>query len=196
MLFVSYWFVAFAAIFFPTYWMVRSPLARMTLLLAFGALFYTNFAGPGGVVPIVTLGAMTYLAGRSKIKLLRLIVIAICVAALVFCKYTLFFLQQGVAWINPQWATDLVTVAESTLLPSTPPLAISFFVFEFVHYLADVYKGATPIGSPLKLTLFCVFCPSVVAGPIKRYEQFVPALDKGAGRVTLEDAAAGFARVM
>ena len=57
------------------------------------------------------------------------------------------------------------------------PLAISFFCFEFVHYLVDVWKGGPAIRSPLKFAIFAAFFPTQIAGPIKRYEQFVPQLD-------------------
>ena len=57
------------------------------------------------------------------------------------------------------------------------PLAISFFCFEFIHYLVDVWKGNLAILSPLKFAIFAAFFPTQIAGPIKRYEQFVPQLD-------------------
>ncbi|MBZ0186619.1 MAG: hypothetical protein K8F91_10255, partial [Candidatus Obscuribacterales bacterium] len=58
------------------------------------------------------------------------------------------------------------------------PLAISFFAFEFIHYLSDVYKGDKPIKNPLEFALFAAFFPSQIAGPIKRYQDFVEKLRK------------------
>jgi alginate O-acetyltransferase complex protein AlgI len=52
------------------------------------------------------------------------------------------------------------------LLPAIPPLAISFFTFEFVHYLIEVRRGAPPLRDPLDLALFAIFFPSLAAGPI------------------------------
>ena len=57
------------------------------------------------------------------------------------------------------------------------PLAISFFCFEFIHYLVDVWKGSFAIRSPLKFAIFAAFFPTQIAGPIKRYEDFVPQLE-------------------
>ncbi len=56
------------------------------------------------------------------------------------------------------------------------PLGISFFAFEFIHYICDVYKGDKPIKSFLNFALFPSFFPTQIAGPIKRYQDFVPQL--------------------
>ncbi len=74
------------------------------------------------------------------------------------------------------------------------PLAISFFVFEFVHYLVDVSRGSEPIRNPLDFTLFTVFWPSIVAGPVKRYQHFFQALSCGTSGVNSQDVAVGLTR--
>jgi D-alanyl-lipoteichoic acid acyltransferase DltB (MBOAT superfamily) len=58
------------------------------------------------------------------------------------------------------------------------PLGISFFVFEFIHYVCDVYEGSKPISSFFDLALFASFFPTQIAGPIKRYQDFIPQLYK------------------
>jgi alginate O-acetyltransferase complex protein AlgI len=80
-------------------------------------------------------------------------------------------------------------------LPATPPLAISFFTFEFVHYLYDVRKGRMRIQNPADFALFSIFFPSLVAGPIKRCGDFLPALHRGVAAVDTADVAAGLMRV-
>jgi alginate O-acetyltransferase complex protein AlgI len=196
MLFVTYWFVAFAGVFFPIYWVARNALVRRLLLIAFGAAFYLHFAGPEGVAPIVILGAATYAAARWGSRTTQLAAIGASVLALVFYKYTLFATRDILGSINPQWGALAADVAQSSFLPATPPLAISFFVFEFVHYLTDVRSGGRPIRSPLDFALFSLFWPSVVAGPIKRYQQFLPALAAGAVTVTTTDLKAGSLRIV
>lgn len=66
------------------------------------------------------------------------------------------------------------------------PLGISFFVFEFIHYLVDVYKGSPAVKAPLEFALFPSFFPTQIAGPIKRFQDFVPQLHKPA-KITLKD---------
>jgi alginate O-acetyltransferase complex protein AlgI len=191
MLFLTYWFAAFSGIFLPTYWIVRNNIARQILLLIFGAIFYVLFDGRAGVIPILLIGLMTYLAGWSDSKTLQMIAIAANVGALVFYKYSAFLARQLIAVFDPQFQ-GVATDTAFPLLPTAAPFAISFFVFEFVHYLMDVRNGTRPIISPLDFALFSLFWPSVVAGPIKRYEQFLPAIGKGTAEVTLSDTTAGF----
>jgi len=58
------------------------------------------------------------------------------------------------------------------------PLGISFFVFEFIHYISDVYRGDKPIKSFWQFALFPSFFPTQIAGPIKRYQDFIPQLNE------------------
>ena len=71
------------------------------------------------------------------------------------------------------------------------PLGISFFVFEFIHYISDVYRGDKPIKSFLQFALFPSFFPTQIAGPIKRYQDFVPQLEEEK-HFKLNDLDAGF----
>lgn len=56
------------------------------------------------------------------------------------------------------------------------PLGVSFFTFEFIHYAADRYKGRTERGSLGEYLAFIFFFPTMVAGPIKRFQDFLPCL--------------------
>ncbi|MCW5824510.1 MAG: MBOAT family protein [Cyanobacteria bacterium TGS_CYA1] len=58
------------------------------------------------------------------------------------------------------------------------PLAISFFTFEFIHYLFEIYRGAAPMKSPVLFCLFAAFFPTQIAGPIKRYQDFQKQMDE------------------
>jgi len=118
----------------------------------------------------------------------------VCVAALLFYKYTKFLCLSLVGALWSDAGRELLERAEPWL-PLAAPLAISFFVFEFVHYLVDVGRGEGPIRNPLDFCLFALFWPSIVAGPVKRYEQFLPALHAGIRGVCRQDVAAGFVLV-
>ncbi|MCC6175184.1 MAG: MBOAT family protein [Chloroflexi bacterium] len=194
MIFLSFWFVAFALAFLPAFWLVRYPGPRLILLAVGCVIFHGHFAGPAGVIPIVVLGVLTYLCGLSRRPLLCAFGMAASITALVFYKYTLF-LATSLIDLSPDASAYLVA-SSKTVLPAMPPLAISFFVFEFVHYLFDVLHGSPPIRNPLHFGLFAIFWPSLVAGPIKRYQQFIPALTKGVATVAGEDAVLGGLRVV
>ncbi len=178
MIFASYWFLAFALVVIPVYWALWTPVSRRLWLALACVVFHYHFAGPAGVLPIIFLGTMTFLVGLLRSRALSFTAIGINVAALCFYKYAQFFSLQAVSLVNQSWGTFLWTHAQP-ILPAAAPLAISFFTFEFVHYLFDVAHGTEPIRDPLSFLLFAIFFPSLVAGPIKRFEAFLPALKQG-----------------
>ncbi len=56
------------------------------------------------------------------------------------------------------------------------PLGISFFTFEFIHYAVDRYNGKVEKGTAGEYFAFIFFFPTMVAGPIKRFQDFLPCL--------------------
>lgn len=194
MIFTTYWFFVFAAILFPLYWLLPWRQARLGLLLVGCAIFHGHFAGAAGVIPIVVLAMATYLAGRSGRSSWCLATIILCVASLGIYKYSPFFVGSAVGLFDPQLAAKCALWIRQAL-PASPPLAISFFTFEFVHYLYDVRKGRMRITSPVDFALFTIFFPSLVAGPIKRCGDFLPALHRGVAAVATADVAIGLGRV-
>lgn len=193
MIFLTYWFVCFAAIFFLAYRVVRWPAARQVILVGACLVFHWHFAGLAGVAPTLALAAVTYVVALRGARLCA-IGIALSVTMLVVYKYTPFLANDvlGAAGV-PLGAA--IGAAATAILPAAAPLGISFFTFEFVHYLYDVRRGQQPIRRPLDFAAFAVFWPSLVAGPIKRYQQFVPALHEGLGRASGHDMAHGMLRV-
>ena len=194
MIFNTYWFILFAGVFFPGYWLLRRPAWRAVWLLGGCVVFHGHFAGPAGVVPIVILGVCTYLAARSRHRGLITATIALNVAALCGYKYALFFSSQVLGAIHPGLGTAAAGHV-SGWLPGAPPLAISFFAFEFVHYLMEVRRGQEPIRRPQEFALFAIYFPSLVAGPIKRYQDFTAQLPLGLAGVGTADVTAGALRV-
>ena len=79
---------------------------------------------------------------------------------LLFFKYTDFFIQN----INNFLKTDI------KLLKLALPLGISFYTFQTVSYMIDVYRKDTIAQkNPIKLFLYVTFFPQLIAGPIVRY---------------------------
>lgn len=59
------------------------------------------------------------------------------------------------------------------------PLGISFFTFQMLSYLFDVYYGRTPPRrNPVDVLLYLAFFPQLIAGPIVRPGEFFPQLDR------------------
>lgn len=59
------------------------------------------------------------------------------------------------------------------------PLGISFYTFQILTYVVDVYKGSTTVQkSYLKFLCFVSMFPQLIAGPIVRYSEVASALDR------------------
>lgn len=56
------------------------------------------------------------------------------------------------------------------------PLGISFFTFEFIHYAVERYRGNVERGRLDEYLAFIFFFPTMVAGPIKRFQDFLPSV--------------------
>lgn len=79
------------------------------------------------------------------------------------------------------------------LEPVHLPIGISFFTFQAISYLVDVYRGACrAASSPLKLGVYISMFPQLIAGPIVRYTQVVK--DLGERRLKLDNWAGGSRR--
>lgn len=60
------------------------------------------------------------------------------------------------------------------------PMGISFYTFQAVGYLMDIYREkTTPVKNPLKLALFISFFPQIVQGPISRFQELSKTLYSG-----------------
>ncbi len=193
MLFLTYWFVIFVCVSLPLYWFVPNAKVRVLSLLVSSAVFHTHFAGPAGVAAIVVLAGLTYVAGLTRNKPACAATIVLCASSLVYYKYIHFICTQVMGFL-PTWLEAVEAEHRSWLAPA-PPLAISFFVFEFIHYLVDVIRGNPSIKSVVSFSLFSIFWPSIVAGPVKRYGDFLATLQHGSHTVNSQDVAAGILRV-
>ena len=68
---------------------------------------------------------------------------------------------------------------QATWLHMALPLGISFYTFELISYLVDVYKGRIPAErSLLRFWMFIMFFAHMIAGPIMRGKEFFPQIQK------------------
>ncbi|MCM3876089.1 MAG: hypothetical protein NEA02_06680 [Thermoanaerobaculia bacterium] len=189
MIFNTVWFLIFFAGFYLVLHLVPTARLRFLYVLAASAVFHYHFAGPAGIRPIIVMGVVTYFVGLmlprmpSGTRARSLVFVAgllVPVLGLVFYKYRELLLG------------SLATMKDSPALP----LAISFFTFEFVHYLTDVQHGSPPIRNPLKFAFFAIFFPSIVSGPIKRFQPFLAQVEDGLARPSLERSLSGATKVL
>jgi alginate O-acetyltransferase complex protein AlgI len=167
-------------IFFPLTWLVfwAMPVPRrLDVLLVASYVFYASWSVPyaamifGLVVANYVFGIVLGRATRSRKALLSAFV-AFDLGVLILFKYVDFGITSFAAGANALLGTSW----EPTLLRFVLPLGISFFTFEFIHYLVDIYRGEVAVHSFTKFHVFAAFFPTQIAGPIKRFQQFVPSL--------------------
>jgi alginate O-acetyltransferase complex protein AlgI len=114
--------------------------------------------------------------------------LAVAIGVLAFYKYG----GLGVSTLS-----DWLALLRAGRLPSFPqlalPLAISFFTFEFVHYIVDARRGALPEHGAADFFAFMMFFPTMVAGPIKRFQDFKPQISSA--RADARDVSDGVTRI-
>ena len=76
------------------------------------------------------------------------------------------------------------------------PLGISFFTFQSVSYIIDVYQGKYEAEkNPFKLGLFVSFFPQLLQGPIGRFNHLAPQLFEGK-RLDIKNLQFGLQRIL
>jgi D-alanyl-lipoteichoic acid acyltransferase DltB (MBOAT superfamily) len=168
------------AIFLPVTWLlfrVTPTRWRVELLLVASYVFYASWSVPYAALMFV-LAVANYLFGLAVGRATRhkRLVLGICIAidlsVLALFKYVNFFTDSTAFAIRSATGQEW----NAPLLELVLPLGISFFTFEFIHYLVDIYRGHVPVHSFSKFHVFAAFFPTQIAGPIKRFQQFVPGL--------------------
>ncbi len=99
--------------------------------------------------------------GTKKAKIFVGISSALNVSVLFIFKYLTFTLKNIGLLLN----TEMI-IPEIVL-----PIGISFFTFQAMSYVIDIYRGkGTAQRNPLNVALYISFFPQLIAGPIVRYE--------------------------
>lgn len=94
---------------------------------------------------------------------------------LFFYKYMNFFLDCVNRLLHTEFSVQTLSF----------PIGISFFTFQAVSYVIDIYrKKAKAQKNPLKVGLYISFFPQLIAGPIVRYETIANQID---GRIETFD---------
>jgi alginate O-acetyltransferase complex protein AlgI len=179
MLFCSWQFLIFFVVVFAVYWAVPWTRARVWLLLAASFYFYASW-NPYLACIIFVSTILDYGLARGLEAITapgwRKALVAVSVTAnlglLCFFKYTNFFLTSLEDLLNRCGAS-----ASFPLLSIIAPIGISFYTFEAINYVVDVYRGRVRAEHSLaNFLLFILFFPHLVAGPIVRARDFLPQI--------------------
>lgn len=163
---------------FIVYWILPHNL-RWCALLAANILFYASYEARFLLlILLLTLVsyfcaiAMTRYPNRKKLSLAISVIVTLLF--LIFYKYA-GFIVDTVGKITELAALDF----HPTTLKLIQPVGISFFSFQIIGYLTDVYRGKQEAITHLgKYAVFVSFFPNITSGPIERAPHFMPQLEE------------------
>ena len=175
MTFDSLTFAVFLAIVFPAYVALRSWNGRKNLLLLASCVFYGSW-NPFFLILLAFTTVFDWWAAQrihgattdaARRRWFWAAIIA-SLSLLGYFKYAQFFANTAIEWLA------LVGISYKPIdLGIVLPLGISFYTFESISYIVDVYKKRiTPTRSLRDYGLFMTFFPHLVAGPIMRFGDF------------------------
>lgn len=178
MIFNSFNFIVLFPIIFLLYYVIPAKYARMRnlYLLLVSYLLYLQYK-PVYAVILFGVTAVTYfsalaLADAKYPKRVLTVGVLFSLLPLVFFKYFNF--------INDSISNALSVVGLHFDLPGLNwaiPIGISFFTFQALGYLWDVYyKREVPERDFLTYSLFVSFFPSILSGPINKASLLIPQL--------------------
>lgn len=155
---------------------------RQWLLLLASYIFYGTWSMPFiGLILLTT----TIDYGCSRIifrhrdkrtrKIFLLLGLTVNLLVLGFFKYFNFFLTSSSQLIQCLG----YTVAPPPLIHIILPLGISFYTFEAISYLIDVYRGKAPAKNLLDYNFYIMYFPHLISGPIVRFCELAPQYENG-----------------
>jgi D-alanyl-lipoteichoic acid acyltransferase DltB (MBOAT superfamily) len=176
MLFNSPTFIVFFAVVFCLYWLLRERHRQNVLLLLASYVFYGAWSWKFLLLLMLSTavdfacGLLVARAPKQKKYLFLVASITVNLVILGTFKYAGFFIQEAAEAIR--W---LGFEPHLTTLKIVLPIGISFYTFQSISYVVDVYRGKLPATrNPLDYALYVAFFPQLVAGPIERATHLLP----------------------
>ena len=185
--------LSFLCLFLPAVWWLYyllPPKFQNPVLFLASIAFYA-LGEPCYVVLFLAVIIWTWVFGllitrtERKDRPLYILIVGLAGVLGVLCmfKYAAFAIET----INAAAGTSLI-------IPGfVLPVGISFYTFQAVSYLVDVYRGEYAQTDPFRLGLYLSFFPQLIAGPIVRYGSIAPQLAER--RATEEDLSKGVIRL-
>ena len=166
--FLYYFLPALIIIYFIT------PKKYKNIILLIASLLFYFYGEPKYVflmiaeIIIAYIGAILIDKYKNQSKNILIITLFIHVLLLIIFKYTDFIIQT----IND------ISNANIKLLNIALPIGISFYTFQIISYIIDVYNGKVNVQKNIiKLATYVSLFPQLVAGPIVRYQTVEKELD-------------------
>ena len=163
------------------------PKKYKNLLLLISSLLFYFYGEPKYIILMIIEIVLAYFEARliEKYKSKEIFIFSIFIHVLLLCifKYTNFLITN----INGIFNTNI------SLLNIVLPIGISFYTFQIISYLVDVYKGKLKAQKNfISLATYVSLFPQLIAGPIVRYETINKELDNR--KQTFNDFSSGISR--
>ena len=169
--------LVFLFIFFPIvfllYALIKNKTAR-NIILAISSIVFYAFGEPVAVIIMLISIVFNYflglLASKDKHdKLAVVVAVLVNIGLLVVYKYTGFFTE----------IINTITGLSLPVLSIRLPIGISFFTFQGLSYVIDVYREKKNVQKNLfSVLLYISFFPQLIAGPIVRYEDIAKQINE------------------
>lgn len=178
MSFLSLAFFIFLPVVIVLYFLLPKKIKPFLLLVA-SYIFYAC-AKPYLIFIIVGVTLISYFASylidkinKQKTKKFILITsIVLILSVLIFFKYFNFLCQSAIDFLN-LFSLNLDNISLNIILP----VGISFYTFQALSYVVDVYQGQYKSEKNfMYFALYISFFPQLVAGPIERADELIPQL--------------------
>lgn len=170
------------------YFIAPKILKNGVLLVA--SLFFYAWGEPKIVVIMIASILVGFISGlvieafrhKKGVKIILAASVALQLGCLVYFKYMDFFIDN----INKVFGSEI------PLLGIALPVGISFYTFQVLSYVVDVYRGEKALKNPIDMATYIAMFPQLIAGPIVRYKDIAPQLK--ARKSGAEDIALGIRR--
>lgn len=192
MLFTS---MEFLIVFFPLVLLIHFllPQKARNYWLLIASLFFYAWGEPKFVIAMVASIIVNYflalrieeLSGKTVHRKLMLAIAVILNIGLLFVVKYMNFVTSNLHILFP----ESVTVTNFVL-----PIGISFFTFQALSYVIDVYRGIPAQKNICYLGLYISLFPQLIAGPIVRYTTVMDEIDRR--EITVDSFAKGMHRFM
>jgi alginate O-acetyltransferase complex protein AlgI len=190
-IFIFYFFPVFFLLYF-----LAGKKYKNALILA-GSIFFYAWGAPRFIFVILGTTAIDFYivrlmdaaGSRPRKKLLLFLSLSINLGLLFYFKYSNFFVE------NVNFVLSHLGVREISWAKLLLPIGISFYTFETITYVVDVYRG---IHKPLRhfwdYQLYIILFPKLIAGPIIRYHDFAGQIYDHTEHETTDNRLRGFYR--
>ncbi|MDH7446577.1 MBOAT family O-acyltransferase [Aquimarina sp. 2201CG14-23] len=183
MVFNSFDFIAFIVPVLLLYWLLfkKSSVTQNILLLA-SSLFFYAWADWRFLLLLLGSTLINYFLGRKiysvpedrKKSIFLYIGLIFNVGLLLYFKYFNFFYEGFYDILNV-----FGVASDYSTLHILLPLGISFFTFQTLGYLVDVFnEEIEPSNNLLEFSVFVTFFPKILSGPIERAASFIPQIQE------------------